>query len=453
MRVSAGSGLRIALAALAAVAVAAGAARWALAPRVRVVPPPPDGLQDWNPLLQPDPPLAALLYRGLVRLDATGRPVPDLARGWIVQDGGRTWIFPLRPGLRFSTGAAVRAADAGSAMRAMADPASGAPSGRLWWGREVDAVAGGTAVRVRLPWPDPAFLWEVAGVPVVPAARARTRGGGPPPGSGPYVLRTSRPDGADLAPNPVAGGGPGARDLAVRWRPARPDAARDVFLLVFNARRGPWSTVTARRAWAAAIDRRAVARAAGGRAVGGLFPPGTWASSGAAATGLPRSRIGGTAVLLYPGARRGAAGAAAALAGAFQQAGASVRLEAADTSRLLAALQAPHDFDLLLTDWPFGPDLEAAPLLQSAGALNASGWASPEADRLLAEMDGACPREGTPTDSPTAAVMPPPDLGYRVAALLGCAGDLEARASAAAALSRLVAHDAPVVPLYTPGKD
>lgn len=450
----------VAAATLAAMLAVAGCG---LGPRTITVPAPSGQLANWNPLLEPEPRLAALLYRGLVLVDATGRPEPDLARGWIVQDEGRTWIFPLRAGLRFSTGAPVRAADAVSVLRALADPAFGAPSGRLWWGRRVDALAGGTAVRVRLPWPDPALLWEVAAVPIIPSVWTRARSGGPPPGGGPYVVRSRRADGVDLAPNPLDGGAPTAARAraAVRlaWSagaPARPSPGRDVFLLIFNTRRNPWSAVAVRRDWVDDIDRRAVARSARGRIVGGLFPPGTWAASAGQVFAAPRARLAGAAVLLYPAARRGAADAAATLAAGWARAGATVRAQPADTAALLQALMAPNDFDLLLTDWPFGPDLEAGPLLQGGASLNASGWNSPQGDALLAAMDGACPPMPVPSKLVAAgegAGPPAPDLGYRVPPQLACAGDLARRAAAAAALNRLVSTEVPVVPLYTPREE
>ena len=44
-------------------------------------------------------------YEPLVRWDRTGRKlVPGLAESWDVQDGGRTYIFLLRKGLKWSDG-------------------------------------------------------------------------------------------------------------------------------------------------------------------------------------------------------------------------------------------------------------------------------------------------------------------------------------------------------------
>ncbi|WP_132119760.1 ABC transporter substrate-binding protein [Actinocrispum wychmicini] len=51
------------------------------------------------------------VYEGLVKLDATGKIVPLLARSWTVSDDQRTYDFDLRPDVRFSNGQPFGAAD------------------------------------------------------------------------------------------------------------------------------------------------------------------------------------------------------------------------------------------------------------------------------------------------------------------------------------------------------
>src|SRR5215207_8837915 len=48
--------------------------------------------------------LAPSLYSALVTLDTDGRLLPDLAESWEVKDGGRTYLFHLRPGVLWHDG-------------------------------------------------------------------------------------------------------------------------------------------------------------------------------------------------------------------------------------------------------------------------------------------------------------------------------------------------------------
>jgi ABC-type transport system substrate-binding protein len=52
------------------------------------------------------------VFESLVRLDAQGAVKPWLATNWTVSDDGLTYVFRLRPGVRFHDGAPFGAADA-----------------------------------------------------------------------------------------------------------------------------------------------------------------------------------------------------------------------------------------------------------------------------------------------------------------------------------------------------
>jgi peptide/nickel transport system substrate-binding protein len=61
------------------------------------------------------------LYENLLSRDAkTGEPVPMLAERWKVADGGRTWKFTLRKGVRFHDGGEVTAEDVKATFAAIA---------------------------------------------------------------------------------------------------------------------------------------------------------------------------------------------------------------------------------------------------------------------------------------------------------------------------------------------
>ncbi len=63
-----------------------------------------------------------LLYEPLVSLDTDLKPIPGAAEGWQVLDDGRTYIFKLRPGLKYSDGQPLTAKDFEYAFKRAADP-------------------------------------------------------------------------------------------------------------------------------------------------------------------------------------------------------------------------------------------------------------------------------------------------------------------------------------------
>jgi oligopeptide transport system substrate-binding protein len=72
------------------------------------------------------------LYEGLVTEDAHGRLVPGMAQSWSSSGDGRVWTFRLRPGLRWSNGEALDAAQIVASFRRAFAPATAAPFGELF---------------------------------------------------------------------------------------------------------------------------------------------------------------------------------------------------------------------------------------------------------------------------------------------------------------------------------
>nr|MBA2302477.1 ABC transporter substrate-binding protein [Acidobacteriota bacterium] len=56
-------------------------------------------------------PVTDQIFNGLVGLDEGLNPVPELAERWSIEDGGRTYRFHLRPGVRWHDGAPFTSAD------------------------------------------------------------------------------------------------------------------------------------------------------------------------------------------------------------------------------------------------------------------------------------------------------------------------------------------------------
>ena len=153
----------------------------------------------------------ALVYNGLVRFDAEGLVVPDLAERWEVSPDGLVYTFHLRSGVRFHDGSTLTAPDVVYSFTRLLDPELG--SRRAW---VLDSIKGardflaGRALRVDgLEAPDtltvrvtlerplahfPALLAMPAGYVVSPAA-ARRWGmdfGYHPVGTGPWKLASWR---------------------------------------------------------------------------------------------------------------------------------------------------------------------------------------------------------------------------------------------------------------------
>jgi YVTN family beta-propeller protein len=177
-------------------------------------------------LPQPDPvqaygvsdlPALSAVYDGLVALRKSGGTqgytlVPDLAATLpLPTDGGRTYTFTLRPGVRYSTGALVRASDFRRGIQRQltigANPAyytgiTGAPRCqaqprrcRLSAGITANDAAG--TVTFHLTQADPDFLYKLAlllAVPAPPGTSSRVIGHTPfLPGTGPYMISQYRP--------------------------------------------------------------------------------------------------------------------------------------------------------------------------------------------------------------------------------------------------------------------
>jgi oligopeptide transport system substrate-binding protein len=64
------------------------------------------------------------LFECLTRLDANAAPAPGAAESWSVSEDGRLYAFKLRPGLRWSNGEPVVAADFVAGLRRLVDPAT-----------------------------------------------------------------------------------------------------------------------------------------------------------------------------------------------------------------------------------------------------------------------------------------------------------------------------------------
>jgi peptide/nickel transport system substrate-binding protein len=174
-----------------------------------------------NPLAartQADRDLVALVFEGLVRLDASGDPQPALASSWTSSPDGATWTFRLRADAAWHDGTPVTADDVAFTVGTLQDPGYHGPGAGSWTGVTVTAVDNST-VRFDLDPPIGGFI-DLATQAIAPhhllsatapAAMAADPFGQAPVGSGPYAMVELTQDHAILDPASSVehGGGPG----------------------------------------------------------------------------------------------------------------------------------------------------------------------------------------------------------------------------------------------------
>ncbi len=164
-----------------------------------------------NPLLDPRDPIvrdvSRLLFAGLVRVVDGGELQGDLAEGWATSDEGRTYVFRLRPNVRWHDGQPVVAADVVSTVAILraADYSGPLDLAAPWRGVHAEALDSKT-VRFRLDEPFAAFI-EICSVPILPshlvgpadASRLRELGYSyAPVGAGPFQLVAQSSSGLHL---------------------------------------------------------------------------------------------------------------------------------------------------------------------------------------------------------------------------------------------------------------
>ncbi|BAK84054.1 ABC transporter substrate-binding protein [Komagataeibacter medellinensis] len=170
----------------------------------------------------------SVVYDGLLTYPKLEGPagaqvVPDLAQAQPERlDGGRTWVFTLREGIRFSNGAPVTVADVAASLRRIF--MVGSPTAGSFYGDIIGADAclrtpaactlrGGVEtdeatrrITIRLNAPDSEFPYKLAfGHAVILPANTPTHdlGNDIAPGTGPYQIVSSDPEqGMRLTRNP-----------------------------------------------------------------------------------------------------------------------------------------------------------------------------------------------------------------------------------------------------------
>ncbi len=137
-----------------------------------------------------------MLYTGLVRLDPEGgtKIVPAIAQSWSVSPDGKVYTFQLRPGLKFSNGKPVTAADVKFSLDRFGNPNINKLFTVLSLGYKETTIVNPTTVQVTLTEPVAGFLYDIAIYPasIVPKEEVEQEGAAfwrHPSGTGPFKLK------------------------------------------------------------------------------------------------------------------------------------------------------------------------------------------------------------------------------------------------------------------------
>ena len=170
---------------------------------LRMQMPLPDDLDPATLQSDLDVQLAVHVYSGLVTLNADGEPIPDLAQRWSLSPDGRTYLFPLRPGLRFHDGEQLTAQHIKDTWEHLLHPQFESPDAWLFLGkiagtapyrnRIAGDISGIRAVNTRtleieLTEPDLTFPAKLTHPTTYVQAPAGIRGGALQIGSGPFTV-------------------------------------------------------------------------------------------------------------------------------------------------------------------------------------------------------------------------------------------------------------------------
>ncbi|MEW6420667.1 MAG: ABC transporter substrate-binding protein [Deinococcota bacterium] len=375
------------------------------------------------------------IFDKLVDLDQNLKIVPALAKSWKISNGGLTYTFTLRPGVKFHDGTPLDASAVKYSLERNLNLEGSARKNELSSVKDIK-VLGPLTVQLNLKQPyGPllAVLADRAGMIVSPKAAEREGKDfqNNPVGSGPFeFVSRKRQDNITLQANKAYWDGVPKIDKLV-YRPfpegdvrlanllsgavqvITPIDPKDISKLDqnpkfdvlnypglgfqgiwFNVTRPPFNDKANRQAVAATIDRDAVAKVVFYNTVkpaAGPFPPGTPAYSPTIKApepnlALARQKLGGKpltfTILTTPGTVT--TQLAQLYQAMFAQAGISAKIQQVEFGTLLDRADK-HDFDALILGWSGRPDPDGNiyDFFVTGGANNQAGYSNKTVDQLL----------------------------------------------------------------------
>ena len=253
------------------------------------------------------------VYQGLVGLDPSGRIHDVLAKRHTVSSDGLTYDFALKPGMRFSNGDALDAADVVWSLNQVRSTKTDVGNGDLAAVKSITAPSD-DSVRLTLTKPDSELLYALAGrAGLVLDEQATNDLKTTAIGSGPFLLKSWKQGDSITLTRNSAYWGPKAKVASVVFRyfsdrsaavngalagdlqvlttvdptlkakfqsnqdfALKKGISTDKYTLVFNSKKAPLNSLAVRRALRQAIDPKAIIAAIGGDGVpqGGPIPKG-----------------------------------------------------------------------------------------------------------------------------------------------------------------------------------
>ncbi len=377
------------------------------------------------------------IFDKLLDLDVNLKVIPALATSWKVTNGGLTYTFKLKSGVKFTDGTVLDAAAVKYGLDRNRTLEGSARKNELSSVKEVKVI---DAQTVQLTLSQPygpllAVLTDRAGMIVSPTAAKKAGADfqNSPVGSGPFIFVSRvRQDNITLNANKSYWDGAPKIDKLV-YRPftdgdvryanllsgavqaITPIDPKDISKLTenakfsvlnypgigfqgvwFNVTRAPFNNKNFRQAVAATIDREAIAKSIFYGTVtpaAGPFPPGTPAASSAITVQKPdialaKKKLGGKplsfTLLTTPGSVT--TQLAQVYQAMFAQAGITAKIEQVEFGALLDRADK-QDYDALMLGWSGRPDPDGNiyDFFVTKGTNNQAGYSNKTVDSLLAK--------------------------------------------------------------------
>jgi peptide/nickel transport system substrate-binding protein len=153
-------------------------------------------LAPWTATAEESVEVLQQLYSPLLETDSSGNLVPGLAGLPTVSDGGDTYTFTLKSGVKFADGQPLTSADVRYTFDTIMNPSSDASSGSYFESVASVAAPNPTTVVVHMKHPDASFPSGLSTIQtgIVPSGATAASLQAKPDGSGPYELVSHVPN-------------------------------------------------------------------------------------------------------------------------------------------------------------------------------------------------------------------------------------------------------------------